>query len=202
MALLLPLGLAPAAHARKGPRLGYFDRLKLANWKQVMKVDRSSKYWKPTGMLLIAASPAQVMATFMDFGTISTFMPKVKSCRVVRRRGKHKIWAVVILDLPWPVANAWVAVKYDWVQSSDGGFKLTWVRHRGSMKRYWGRLRLYPWGKRWTLAVSTMQAVPDLHVSRSRLNKGIVWGSQQMLHHLRAEVDRRQRRGTLKSFKP
>jgi hypothetical protein len=52
------------------------------------------------------------------------------------------------------------------------------------------------------LAISTMQAVPDLHVSRSKLNKGIVWGSEQMLHHLRAEVDRRQRNGRLKPYNP
>ena len=39
-------------------------------------------------------------------------------------------------------------------------------------------------------------------VSRSTLNKGIVWGSEQMLHHLRAEVDRRRKRGTLKSYNP
>lgn len=195
------LAMAPPLQARSGPRISYFDRLKLANWKQVVRVDKSSKFWKPTGMLLIAARPAEVMATFMDFKAINTFMPKVKSCRVVRRRGKNKIWAVVILDLPWPVANAWVAVKYDW-SAANGSYKLSWVRHRGSMKRYWGKLRLYPWGKHWTLAVSTMQAVPDLHISRSRLNKGIVWGSEQMLHHLRAEVDRRRKKGSLKPYNP
>ncbi len=195
------LAVAPTAQARKGPRISYFDRLKLANWKQVVRVDKSTKFWKPTGMLLIAAKPAEVMSTFMDFKSIPSFMPKVKSCRVIRRRGKHKIWAVVILDLPWPVANAWVAVKYDW-SSARGSYKLSWVRHRGSMKRYWGKLRLYPWGKHWTLAVSTMQAVPDLHISRSRLNKGIVWGSHQMLHGLRAEVDRRRKNGSLKAYNP
>jgi len=195
------LATAPIAQGRSGPQISYFDRLKLANWKQVVRVDKSSKFWKPTGMLLIAARPAEVMATFMDFKSINTFMPKVKSCRVVRRRGKHKIWAVVILDLPWPVANAWVAVKYDWSRTKES-YRLNWVRHRGSMKRYWGKLRLYPWGKHWTLAISTMQAVPDLHISRSRLNKGIVWGSEQMLHHLRAEVDRRRKKGRLKPYNP
>lgn len=196
------LSMSPAARARKGPRISYFDRLKLANWKQVVRVDKSTNFWKPTGMLLIAAKPSEVMSTFMDFGSINTFMPKVKSCRVVRRRGKHKIWAVVFLDLPWPVANAWVAVRYDWSRAPSGSYKLNWVRHRGSMKRYWGKLRLWPWGKNWTLAVSTMQAVPDAHISRSRLNKGIVWGSEQMLHHLRAEVDRRRRKGLLKPYNP
>lgn len=201
---LLTFGLAlpRPASARKGPRLSYFDRLKLANWKQVIRVDKSNRFWKPTGMLLIAARPAEVMGTFMDFSSINTFMPKVKSCKVVRRRGKHKIWAVVILDLPWPVANAWVAVRYDWSRDADGTFRLNWIRHRGSMRRYWGKLQLLPWGSRWTLAVSTMQAMPDLHVSRSKLNNGIVWGSEQMLHHLRAEVDRRRRSGRLKPYNP
>lgn len=196
------LALAPEARARKGPRISYFDRLKLANWKHVTRVDKSSKFWKPTGMLLIAAKPSEVMDTFMDCKRIDGYMPKVKSCRVVRKRGKKKIWAVVILSLPWPVANAWVAVRYDWRRGSNGGYKLSWVRHRGSMKSYWGRLNLYSWGQNWTLAVTTMQAIPDLHVSRSKLNNGIVWGSEQMLHHLRAEVDRRARKGTLKPYNP
>lgn len=193
---------APAAAGPSSPRLSYFDRLALANWKQVTKVDRSAKYWQPTGMLLISARPTEVMSTFMDFGSYSSYMPKVQSCRVVRRRGKQEVWALVVLHLPWPVANAWVAVKYSWTQSLDGAFHLSWSRHRGSMDRYWGSLTLLPWGDKWTLAVCTMQAVPDLHVSRSRLNGGIVWGTEQMLHHLRAEVDRRRGKGRLKPFAP
>lgn len=196
------LGPTSAAFAKANPKLSYFDRLALANWKHVMRVDKSDKHWRPTGMLLIAAKPTEVMSTFMDFGTISTFMPKVKSCRVVRKRGKHEIWAVVILSFPWPVANAWVAVKYSWTSTKDGGYHLNWLRHRGSMKKYWGMLTLLPWGNHWSLAISTMQAVPDLHISRSRLNKGIVWGTEQLLHHLRAEVDRRRRKGVLKPYKP
>lgn len=183
------------------PTLSYFDRLTLANWKLVLRVDRSSRYWKPTGMLLISARPAEVMATFMDFNRQAGFMPKVKTSRIVRRRGRHELWVLVILALPWPVANAWVAVKYDWAKSSDGAFHMKWVRHRGSMSRYWGTMSFLPWGNGATLAVCSMQAVPDNVISRSRLNEGIAWGTGQLLHHLRAEVDRRRRTGTLKSFR-
>lgn len=167
-----------------------------------MRVDRSAKYWRPTGMLLIAARPAEVMSTFMDFGNYASYMPKVQSCRVVRRRGKHEVWALVVLHLPWPVANAWVSVKYSWAGSPDGSFHLSWSRHRGSMDRYWGSLSLLPWGDQWTLAACTMQAVPDIHVSRARLNGGIVWGTEQLLHHLRAEVDKRRVQGRLRPFQP
>lgn len=195
-------GLSRARAGRRRPAMTYFERLSLANWKDVMRVEKASGFWKPTGMILIAAKPDQVMATFMDFKSYSAYMPKVKSCRVVRRRGKSQIWALVILHLPWPVANAWVAVKYTWQMTLDGAYHLRWVRHRGSMKRYWGALTLMPWGKYWTLAICTMQAVPDAHVSRSRLNGGIVWGTRALLHALRAEVDRRRRKGCLKSFNP
>jgi hypothetical protein len=191
-----------AAAAPSRPNLSYFDRLALANWKQVMRVDRSAHYWQPTGMLLISARPAEVMSAFMDFERYSSFMPKVQSCRVVRRRGPYEVWALVVTHLPWPVANAWVAVKYTWAQSPDGAYHLSWTRHRGSMDRYWGSLSLLPWGDKATLAVCTMQAVPDIHISRSKLNGGIVWGTEQLLHHLRAEVDRRRVRGRLKPYKP
>ncbi|GAF68856.1 unnamed protein product, partial [marine sediment metagenome] len=80
--IVLPLGLLVAllapplvAFAKNKPKLSYFDRLALANWKHVMRVDKSDKHWRPTGMLLIAAKPTEVMSTFMDFKTISTFMP-------------------------------------------------------------------------------------------------------------------------------
>ena len=184
------------------PSVSYFDRLSLANWKLVLRVDRSTRYWKPTGMLLINARPTEVMSTFMDFNRQAGFMPKVKSSRIVRRRGKHELWVLVILKLPWPVANAWVAVKYDWRQTPDGAYHMRWVRHRGSMARYWGRMSFWPWGRGATLAVCTMQAVPDSVVSRSRLNEGIVWGTRQLLHHLRAEVDRRRRTQSLRAFHP
>lgn len=205
LALVLALSAGqPTAAARSegGIKLNYFERLSLANWRMVMRVDRSSKYWQPTGMLLISSPPAKVMGTFMDFNKQSGFMPKVKSSRIVRRRGKQELWVLVILTLPWPVANAWVAVKYNWTRTPDGAYHMHWVRHRGSMNRYWGTMSLLPWGKHWTLAVCTQQAVPDAHVSRSRLNNGIVWGTEQVLHHLRAEVDRRRKRGALKAFAP
>lgn len=191
-----------AAPGKGGLNLSYFDRLSLANWKLVMRVDKSTKYWQPTGMLLISSPPDKVMATFMDFNHQADFMPKVKRSRIVRRRGKQELWVLVILTLPWPVANAWVAVKYNWMRTPDGAYHMRWVRHRGSMSRYWGTMSLLPWGKYWTLAVCTMQAVPDTHISRARLNKGIAWGTEQLLHHLRAEVDRRRRKGTLKAYNP
>ena len=199
---LLSIVAGTSTRADAAPKLSYFERLTLANWKLIMRVDKSSQFWTPTGMILVAARPTQVMSVFMDFPSHASFMPKVKSCRVVRRRGKFDIWAMVILHLPWPVSNAWVAVKYNWSDLSGGGYRLAWERHRGSMRRYWGKLQLLPWGKHWTLAVTTMHAAPDAYVTRSTLNKGIVWGTGQLLHHLRAEVDRRRKAGRLKTFAP
>lgn len=202
LVLAAPAGLqSPVAHAQPAPAgLSYFERLTLANWKITTKVDRSGQHWIPTGKLLIAARPTEVMDTFMDFGSYGRIMPKVKSCQRLRQRGPYEIWAMVVLELPWPVANAWVAVKYDWRKLPGGGYHLSWERHRGSMSKYWGRLELVPWGKHWTLATCTMQAVPDAVVPRGKLNEGIVWGTESLLHHLRAEVDRRRKTRQLKAY--
>jgi hypothetical protein len=202
--LVLLGGVCPAAAVAQpgAPQLSYFERLTLANWKLAMRVDRSSQHWQPTGMLLISAQPTEVMNAFMDFGRYASFMPKVQSCKIVRRRGIHEIWAMVVLSLPWPVSNAWVAVKYVWKKVGPDGFHLDWERHSGSMRKYWGRLTLTPWGKYWTLATCTMQAVPDTYVPRGKLNEGIVWGTEQLLHHLRAEVDRVRKAGRLRPFAP
>ena len=40
------LAASPVAQAQKRPRISYFDRLKLANWKQVVRIDKSTKYWR------------------------------------------------------------------------------------------------------------------------------------------------------------
>ena len=114
--VLVITAFSPQARAR--PKLSYFERLAVTNWKLVVRVDKRSSYWIPTAFLLIAARPAQVMATFLDFRRYYQFMPKVKACRVVRRQGKHLIWAVIVLDYPWPVANGWVAVRYRWSSHS------------------------------------------------------------------------------------
>jgi hypothetical protein len=140
------------------------------------------------------------MDTFMDFSSYARVMPKVKSCQLLRRRGPFEIWAMVVLEFPWPVANAWVAVKYDWKKDAGGGYHLSWERHRGSMTKYWGRLQLVPWGKHWTLATCSMQAVPDAVVPRGKLNEGIVWGTGSLLHHLRSEVDRRRQARLLRAY--
>lgn len=184
------------------PKLTPAERHRLERWQEVVRVDKSSPYWIPTAMLLFPEPPEQVMWVLMDIEKYAQYMPKVKESRIVRRRGRHEIWAVIVTTLPWPLRNAWVSVKYTWRQIGPRSFRLDWVRQRGSMRRYWGRLELYPWKRYYTLAVCTMQAEPDEHITRSRLNKGMVWGARQLLHHLRQRVDTFARLGLLKVFVP
>ncbi len=184
------------------PELSASEKRRLAAWKAVVRVDKSRPAWIPTAMLLFPETPEQVMSVVMDIDAYDKYMPKVKQCRVVRRKGRREIWAVIVTTLPWPLRNAWVAVKYTWSQLGPRSFRLDWVRHRGSMRRYWGRLELYPWGRYYTLAVCTMQAEPDEHISRRRLNEGIVWGTKQLLHHLRQRVDTLTRLGVVRAFVP
>ncbi len=201
--LLLALYLLAAGPALAAPpELSSAERQRLQAWKAVVRVDKSRPAWIPTAMLLFPETPEQVMSVVMDIRSYDKYMPRVKQCRVVRRKGRHEIWAVIVTNLPWPLRNAWVAVKYTWRQLGPRSFRLDWVRHRGSMQRYWGRLDLYPWGRYYTLAVCTMQAEPDEHIGRSRLNKGIVWGAKQLLHHLRRRVDTLTRLGVVRAFVP
>ncbi len=194
---------APISTVMAGPpQLSAGDKSRLTSWKAVIKVDKSSPYWVPTAMLLFSQRPEQVMSVVMDISKYDKYMPKVAQSRVVRRKGKHRIWAVIVTSLPWPLRNAWVAVRYDWSVIGPHAYRLSWVRERGSMRRYWGRLDLYPWGRYWTLAVCTMQAEPDENISRSRLNGGIVWGTEQLLQHLRQRVDSMQRLGLLRWWQP
>ncbi len=184
------------------PKLTASERSRLESWKSVVRVDKSSPYWVPTAMLLFSVRPEQIMSVVMDISKYDKYMPKVKQSRVVRRRGRNTIWAVIVTSLPWPLRNAWVAVRYTWSLLGAHSYRLAWVRERGSMRRYWGRLDLYPWGKYWTLAVCTMQAEPDENISRSRLNGGIVWGTEQLLQHLRQRVDSMIRLGVLGWWQP
>lgn len=200
LGILFQVRATPARAGR--PKLSPSEKRRLASWKPVVRVDKSSPYWVPTAMLLFSVRPEQVMSVVMDISKYAKYMPKVAQSRVVRRKGKNTIWAVIVTTLPWPLRNAWVAVRYVWSVIGSHSYRLAWVRERGSMRRYWGRLDLYPWGRYWTLAVCTMQAEPDENVSRSRLNGGIVWGTQQLLQHLRQRVDSMQRLGILGWWQP
>jgi hypothetical protein len=171
------------------PKLTPQQKKRLRKWKSVVTVDKSSKYWIPKAFLLMSTTPPKVMGVVMDIANYDKFMPRVTKSRVVRRKGKKNVWAVIVTNLPWPMRNAWVAVKYTWSQPSKNHYRLDWFRHKGSMRQYWGRLDLYSWGKWFTLAVCSMQAVPDQYVSRSRLNKGIVWAAEQVLQNLRSRMD-------------
>ena len=200
LVVLLQVTASPARAGR--PKLSSSEKRRLAAWKPVIRVDKSSPYWVPTGMLLFSVRPEQIMSVLMDISKYDKYMPKVAQSRVVRRKGKNTIWAVIVTSLPWPLRNAWVAVRYVWSVIGPHSYRLSWVRERGSMRRYWGRLDLYPWGRYWTLAVCTMQAEPDENISRSRLNGGIVWGTEQLLQHLRQRVDSMQRLGILGWWQP
>ena len=152
-------------------------------------------------MLKMASPAPNVMSVVMDISNYKDFMPLVTQSKVVRRRGRRHIWAVIVTNLPWPLRNAWVAVKYTWSKLPGNGYKLKWVRHRGSMTRYWGQLELYPWGRYHCLVISRMQAVPDSYISRSRLNFGMVWGAEALLNRVRNRLDRLRRQGKLGTWK-
>jgi hypothetical protein len=193
---------ASGVSAASLPKLTPSEKSKLQQWKSIVKIDKSSRYWVPKAYLLMSAPPSKVMGVVMDIASYHEFMPRVTKSRVVRRKGKRNIWAVIVTNLPWPMRNAWVAVKYTWSKPSNGHYRLDWIRHRGSMSQYWGRLDLYRWGKHFTLAVCSMQAVPDQYITRSKLNEGIVWGAEQLLQSVRARLDALRRFATLKSWMP
>ena len=190
------------AHAAPLPTMSHSERARLLRWKVVTRVDKGSRYWRPTAFMLFSVSPRRVMSVVKDISSYDEYMPKVAKSTVVRRKGRTRAWAVIVTNLPWPMRDAWVAVKYTWSSLGQGAYRLDWMRERGSMRKYWGRLDLYPWGRYWTLAVCTMQAEPDAKVPLSLLNKKIVWGTEQLLQHLRARVDVMQRMHILRSWSP
>lgn len=171
------------------PRLSNRERKNLEQWRAVVKIDKSEKYWKPKAYILMNHPPSRVMGIVSDFEKYSRFMPRVTKSKVVRRKGKNNTWAVMVTNFPWPMRNAWVAVKYTWSKPGKNHYRLDWKRYRGSMKKYWGRMDLFAWGNHRTLVECTMQAVPDQHVSLSKLNDGIVWAAEQLLHNLRQRLD-------------
>lgn len=182
------------------PKLSTKDRNRLLAWKMVTRVDKSQAHWLPTAMLLMASPAPEVMHVVMDIHNYYKFMPMVIKSRVVRRKGNRFIWAIIVTSLPWPLRNAWVGVKYSWERIPGNGYRLTWVRHQGSMKRYWGRLSLHHFSPYRTLAVCSMQAEPDGFIPRSRLNQGMVWGTEALLNRIRMRLDLLRRTKTLKRW--
>ncbi len=183
-------------------RLSRDEIRRIENWESVVHVDKSEKHWKPTVYILMADPPPKVMHIVMQVQNYSRFMPRVKKSTVVRRSGRNRMWAVMVTDLPWPLRNAWVAVRYEWSVQGGNHYRLDWSRYRGSMRKYRGRMDFYEWNENHTLVKCTMQAVPDDFITLRQLNNGMVWAAEQMLHSLRSRLDALRKKHSLSSWVP
>jgi hypothetical protein len=88
--------------------------------------------------------PEAVTYVLMQVDKYKHFMPRIKDARIVKRRGWHT-YAVVETDMPWPVKDAWVYLKYTRFDRPGRVFEVKFWMLNGTMKSYQGRALVEPW---------------------------------------------------------
>ena len=71
----------------------------------------------------------------LDIGRYKSFLPNLKESRVTKKKGTS-VYAVVETDLPWPVKDCWVYVKFVRTNKSNGVIELKWGMMNGTMKNF------------------------------------------------------------------
>jgi ribosome-associated toxin RatA of RatAB toxin-antitoxin module len=161
---LLLTSLGSTASAR--PTLPPADQSKLEKGQALsysMKVP-GSKVMSGKSIQLIPDTPEAVAHVLCDVEKYKNYMPRVKESRVYKRQGAH-IYAVVETDLPWPVKDCWISVKYTRVDKPGHVIEARWWMLNGTMKTYTGSALIEPWDKDGKKSVITYQLQADLKTS-------------------------------------
>jgi ribosome-associated toxin RatA of RatAB toxin-antitoxin module len=162
--LSLLISLSPTASAR--PTLPAADQAKLEKGQVLsysMKV-QGSKVMSGKSIYLIPDTPEAVAHVLCDVEKYKSYMPRVKESRVYKRQGVH-FFAVVETDLPWPVKDCWVSLKYTRVDKPGHVIEAKWWMLNGTMKTYTGSALIEPWDKDGKRSVVTYELQADLKTS-------------------------------------
>lgn len=103
------------------------------------------------------ATPEQVWQTISHYERYPDFLPRVASCKLVRRTENVAI-ATMKLDLPFPMNGTWYTNRY--VENKAAG-TIEWKMLEGSLKSTVGRWKLSPQGKG-TLVQYSLQTDPGI----------------------------------------
>jgi len=150
------------AHLEKGANLEYSERV------------TGSAVMVGKAIGVIKDTPEAVVQVLLDVAKYRSFMPRVTDSRVVKTRGLHT-FAVFETDLPWPVKDAWVYIKFTRYNKPGRIYEIKWWMLNGTMKNYTGSALVEPWTKDATQTVLTYEllAEPKTSAPDSMISQGV-----------------------------
>lgn len=172
--LTLTLALPVTAHAR--PTLPAADNARLQRGEPLTYSNRVAGAKVTTGkaIYLIPDTPEAVAYVLTAVDKYKAFMPRVKESRIYKRVGVH-MFAVVETDLPWPIKDCWVSLKYTQQNKPGRVFDVRWWMLNGTLKQYTGSALIEPWDKDGKKTVITYELLADLKTAApdSMISDGI-----------------------------
>ena len=145
------------------PTLPPADQAKLERGEVVTYSNKvpNSKVQTGKAIYIIPDTPEAVAYVLAAVDRYKGYMPRVKDSRIYKRSGAHT-YAVVETDLPWPVKDCWVSLKYTQQVRPGRVHDIRWWMLNGTMKQYTGSAYIEPWDKDGKKSVITYELLADL----------------------------------------
>lgn len=191
--LLLALPATAAARPTLDPaRLGLLSRYEVLVFSDpgIGGLERS----KAIGV--IDATPEEVFRVATDYGKYKDFLPRISGSRVLGWDAGGPTVEIVI-NLPWPVSDAWVSAKYAHQQLPGEIYRVRFDLVRGSMKRYMGSIYIEPWDAGKTAVTYELLVDPNAPATDSMINRGVRSTVKHFVQSLRQRVNDLHRLGYL-----
>ncbi len=145
---------------------------------------------------VIDATPNEVFRVATDYGKYKDFLPRIHESRVLSWDAVGPMVEIVI-QLPWPVSQAWVSARYAHEQLPGEIYRVRFDLVRGSMKRYVGSIYIEPWDAGKTAVTYQLLVDPNAPATDSMINRGVRSTVKHFVQSLRQRVNDLHRLGYL-----
>jgi ribosome-associated toxin RatA of RatAB toxin-antitoxin module len=145
---------------------------------------------------VIDATPDEVYRVATDYAKYKDFLPRIKESRVFAGDAVGPMVEIVI-NLPWPVSEAWVSAKYVHQQLPGEIYRVRFDLLRGSMKRYDGSIYIEPFEDGKTAVTYQLLVDPNAPATDSMINRGVRSTVKSFVQSLRQRINDLHRLGYL-----
>lgn len=150
---------------------------------------QGSRVMMGKALAIIDDVPEAIAYVILDVGAYKNYLPRVTESRLVKKAGWHT-FGVFHTDLPWPVKDCWVYLKFTRYDKPGRVFELKWWMINGTMKNYFGSAYIEPWDKSGKRSFINYQilAEPQTAAPDSLLSRGVIDVANTFLKRVRLRL--------------
>ncbi len=186
---LLIMGIATSSWALPSLEKKQIKKLESGEILESSQKVKDSGVMMAKAMAIIDDAPEALTYVMLDVASYKNFLPRLKESRLVKKKGWHT-YAVFHTDLPWPVKDCWVYLKFTRYDKPNRVFEIKWWMLNGTMKHYYGSAHIAPWdkaGKRSFIQYQIL-AEPKTSAPDALLSKGVMKVANTFLQRLRLRL--------------